>query len=557
MIPSHRSLDLKRPSGDHPTTLLTSTTRNHPSNPNLLSSSSASSITGQLDIDRIEYVDPQKLLRARHLRSSSNSAGNALRSSSDPKPDPVDGSSQDSILDLQPIKRIHVVEDLDRLVRSKGLNRLILILINISNRISRFGVLQFDDQIDHLQKSLNPRIQSIIEILDELERWITEIPLDKAPQRFGNRAFKIWGQRLESEAKRLHERVIDPDHKPIEAELLHHFKTSFGSFVRLDYGTGHELSFLAYLSILHLTRILKNEDLLMSGLFIFQRYFNLCKSLQRIFNLEPAGSKGVYGLDDFFHIVYILGSAQLLYHPTIEPGSILDESFVLRINRIDDDRDERGNGSVEGTDPELSSESKQFMRRHGLVPSLFFESIRNTIDLKSKMVRSMMTKAQTCQSTRMTEQRVSTEDRDQELKMGKEVNLPPIPPPTTSSKGFLDHSPILWNLGTNVKTWSKIHNGLIKMFKGEILNKLPVMQHFWMTDSTGVLSWVDLNEPIRPSTPPPPPPPPSLELDRVRPEGDRDEEEEDRDYGSDYAHVLRKPIQSIPNMIPPTDPIRS
>lgn len=156
MIPSHRSLDLKRPSGDHPTTLLTSTTRNHPSNPNLLSSSSASSITGQLDIDRIEYVDPQKLLRARHLRSSSNSAGNALRSSSDPKPDPVDGSSQDSILDLQPIKRIHVVEDLDRLVRSKGLNRLILILINISNRISRFGVLQFDDQIDHLQKSLNP-----------------------------------------------------------------------------------------------------------------------------------------------------------------------------------------------------------------------------------------------------------------------------------------------------------------------------------------------------------------------------------------------------------------
>jgi len=345
-----------------------------------------------------------------------------------------------------PVKRIHSPADLQSFMDSPALDRILQVLLNICNRIARFGILQTDAQVDYLRNSLHqsPPVNAIISILQTLDQWISDIPIDPAPQRFGNKAFKIWGQRLESEAQTLHSHLVTEYHKPIEAELLHHFKTSFGSFGRLDYGTGHELSFLAYLSILHLTRILTTKDLLLTGLVVYQKYFNLCRRLHRVYNLEPAGSKGVYGLDDYFHVVYIFGSAQLLNHPTIRPSWIIDEKFVTKIN----DLKQSGEWSM---GQELRASSVEFLAQEGLSRSLFFETIQNTISLKS-------------QPSGGTKQ-------------------------SGADGSFLDHSPILVNLATHVKGWPKIYSGLIKMMKGEIFSKLPVMQHFWIAGQSAVLPW--------------------------------------------------------------------
>lgn len=89
--------------------------------------------------------------------------------------------------------------------------------------------------------------------------------------------------------------------------------TSFGSFVRMDYGTGHETSFALFLLCLTLLRFLKPEPAVERQvvLDLFVRYLRLCWRLQDVYKLEPAGSHGVWGLDDYNFLSYVFGSAQL------------------------------------------------------------------------------------------------------------------------------------------------------------------------------------------------------------------------------------------------------
>ena len=88
---------------------------------------------------------------------------------------------------------------------------------------------------------------------------------------------------------------------------------SFGSFTRMDYGTGHEAAFALLLLCLTLVRFFQPE----AGeernlvLVLFLRYLRLCWKLQDVYKLEPAGSHGVWGLDDSSFLGYIFGSAQL------------------------------------------------------------------------------------------------------------------------------------------------------------------------------------------------------------------------------------------------------
>ena len=81
----------------------------------------------------------------------------------------------------------------------------------------------------------------------------------------------------------------------------------------MDYGTGHETSCALFLLCLTLLRFIQpeSEQDRQLVLVVFLRYLQLCWRLQDVYRLEPAGSHGVWGLDDYSFLGYIFGSAQL------------------------------------------------------------------------------------------------------------------------------------------------------------------------------------------------------------------------------------------------------
>lgn len=81
----------------------------------------------------------------------------------------------------------------------------------------------------------------------------------------------------------------------------------------MDYGTGHEAAFGLFLLCLCLIRFFDSSPSEERSivLIVFYRYLRLCWRLQDVYRLEPAGSHGVWGLDDYSFLGYIFGSAQL------------------------------------------------------------------------------------------------------------------------------------------------------------------------------------------------------------------------------------------------------
>lgn len=95
-------------------------------------------------------------------------------------------------------------------------------------------------------------------------------------------------------------------------EVTDYFLVSFGDFFRIDYGTGHEAAFAAWLFCLKSLNIFVDSDREYMVLLLFNKYIRLMRRLQRTYWLEPAGSHGVWGLDDYHFLPFLWGASQLI-----------------------------------------------------------------------------------------------------------------------------------------------------------------------------------------------------------------------------------------------------
>ncbi|KAJ3261967.1 Serine/threonine-protein phosphatase 2A activator 2 [Boothiomyces macroporosus] len=255
--------------------------------------------------------------------------------------------------------------------------------------ITKLNEAVVDKPLDYsADKSDN--ITFLMELLDKLKAWVDEIPpADVGLSRFGNPSFRKWHDKLSEKHLELLT-IVPEDYK---TEVGTYLLASFGDYKRIDYGTGHEASFMCFLLCLQHLGLIKEEDYPALVLSVFWQYIMVMRKLTHAYWLEPAGSHGVWGLDDYHFLPFLFGSGQLSTHKYLRPKSIHD--------------------------PEILEE---FGEKY-----MYLSSIKHINSIKSATLRW--------------------------------------------------HSPMLDDI-SGVKKWEKVNSGMFKMYKAEVLNKLPIMQHF-------------------------------------------------------------------------------
>jgi len=161
---------------------------------------------------------------------------------------------------IKPVKKIHESADVSAFLTSKAYTDIMTWVLQLNR--SMFPLKLPDNTIqpwiinsDAIQYSAP--IRQLQRLLLKLEDIIEEVPPDTGPRRFGNISFRRWCEVVESRASDLLKECLptellqkgssDVEGATAETELKAYLMGSWGSGQRLDYGTGHELSFLAFL----------------------------------------------------------------------------------------------------------------------------------------------------------------------------------------------------------------------------------------------------------------------------------------------------------------------
>ncbi|PQE25443.1 Serine threonine- phosphatase 2A activator 1 protein [Rutstroemia sp. NJR-2017a BBW] len=290
--------------------------------------------------------------------------------------------------------------------------------------------------------ALPEAVQKLRDMLAQIEKIAEEAPPSTGPRRFGNVSFRKWFEILEGRVEELlrgflpREVLEFGEGKEGDVSALEEVKAyllgSFGSAQRLDYGTGHELSFLAFLGCIWklggFTRESPADGELERSIVmgVIEPYLRVVRGLILNYTLEPAGSHGVWGLDDHSFLPYIFGSSQ--YCPPITD----DEAMPIE-------------GSLEDS-PKTGDIVKKMVVDRERKNNMYFSAIGFINDVKTGP--------------------------------------------------FWEHSPILFDISGVRAGWGKINKvclrlsycqdtsvtdalqGMIKMYNAEVLSKFPVVQHF-------------------------------------------------------------------------------
>uniref|UniRef100_K3WQ47 Serine/threonine-protein phosphatase 2A activator n=1 Tax=Globisporangium ultimum (strain ATCC 200006 / CBS 805.95 / DAOM BR144) TaxID=431595 RepID=K3WQ47_GLOUD len=285
----------------------------------------------------------------------------------------------------EPTRAIFVESDLRKFVGSTAHQMILVFVKHLNESVKGKSV---DSEYD-----VSPNVQKAVDMIIEIDSWVDEIPPIQQPMRFGNRAFRDFYDRVVTRSNELQQQLLPENLHGAIIELSTYLNECFGNRVRIDYGTGHETSFVVWMCCLHKIGFFTQHDFPAMVLRLFHAYLALMRRLQKLYMLEPAGSHGVWGLDDYHCLPFYFGAAQLIGQTQILPASIHDDAV-------------------------LEAHCENY---------LYLDAIKFIKEVKS-------------------------------------------------GSPFAETSPMLNDISA-LPSWEKINGGMLKLYEGEVLKKLPVIQH--------------------------------------------------------------------------------
>jgi serine/threonine-protein phosphatase 2A activator len=165
---------------------------------------------------------------------------------------------------------------------------------------------------------VRPIIAHILDSFKILHSYLEEVEPLTTHQRYGNRAFRTWLSKVYDNRAQILCQVTD------NPEPHEYYVQSFGSWSRIDFGTGHEMNFLAFIASLAVLNLITPEDGPALVFDVFWQYWDLHIAIQKRYQLEPAGSHGAWGADDYVCLPFVFGASQLIDHTEITPENVID-----------------------------------------------------------------------------------------------------------------------------------------------------------------------------------------------------------------------------------------
>lgn len=222
-----------------------------------------------------------------------------------------------------PSRRILSENDHKTFLESDTHNLIVSFVFTLSDSVRQKTV----GDVKNSEEAQDPMILSLLSVLYDADQLLKQCPPLDTGSRFGNPVFRTFLEEVEKKQDTWHEKLGVKDTAAV-AELSSYLSNSFGNGTRIDYGSGHELNFILWLLCLRQLGLVREATFPALALVVFPRYLMVMRDVQSTYYLEPAGSHGVWGLDDYQFLPFLIGASQLVDHKHIRPLSIHNQMIV-------------------------------------------------------------------------------------------------------------------------------------------------------------------------------------------------------------------------------------